>query len=130
MASSTEIKGMIMAAVERCLAMQADHLAGLKTGSLAKIGQWLEERQAMIAGLRQVLSEAQAAAAVDADLRGLLLNQLSCILDREKVLFAIAEEQRNGLQEQLATIRRGKRTLTGYGPGLDKSPPRFVSDKH
>lgn len=129
MASNTEVKNMVLAVAERCLAMQEEHLAGLKRGCLSKINQWLEERQAMVARLRQVLTQAQASSEVDPDLRGLLLDRISAILDREKILYTIAAQQRTDLNDQISSIRRGKRALSGYGPTLAHRPPQFVSDQ-
>lgn len=128
MASNAEVKTLVLTAVERCLAMQAEHLAALKAGCLSKINQWLEERQAMVARLQQVMAHVQPAD-VDADLRELLLDRLSCILDREQAIFTIAEQQRNGIKEQLTTMRRGKKALHGYGPAMSNRPPHFVSDQ-
>ena len=128
MATNSEVKNMVIAAMERCLAMQADHLTGLKKGCLTKINQWLEERQAMVARLRQVLAEAQASE-IDADLRALLLDRLAAILDGEKLLFAIAEQQRTDLHEKVSVLRRGKRALNGYSPTISLRPPRFVSNQ-
>lgn len=128
MASNGEVKNLILSTVEGCLAMQAEHLSGLKAGCLAKLNQWQEERQIMVARLRQAMARIQPAE-VDADLRELLLAKIGCVLDREQAIFALAEQKRNGLREQLTTIRRGKRALTGYGPGTSRRPPQFVSDK-
>jgi hypothetical protein len=128
MASNAEITNLVLAAIERCLAMQAEHLAGLKAGCMTKINQWLEERQDMITRLRQVMAHVSPAE-VDADVRELLLDRISCILDREKTLYAIAEGQRDGLHDQLTKIRRGQRALHGYGPTMNNHPPHFVSDK-
>lgn len=128
MATNAEVRDMVIAALERCLAMQADHLAGLKKGCLSKINQWLEERQAMVARLRQALAEVQPSQ-IDADLRALLLDRLAAILDGEQVIFAIAEQQRTDLQEKVSVLRRGKRALNGYGPTIIHRPPRFVSEQ-
>lgn len=128
MASNADVKTPVISAMERCLAMQAEHLAGLKMGCFSQMNQWLEERQAMVARLRQTLAEVQAGE-VDADLRTLLLERLGAILKTEKLLFTIAEQQRTGLQEELTTMRRSKRALHGYGPSLKHRRPQFVSDK-
>lgn len=128
MACNGEVKNLILATVEHCLAMQAEHLNGLKAGCLAKINQWQEERQAMVARLQQAMAHIQPAE-VDADLRELLLSKIGCVLDREQAIFAIAEQKRDGLRDQLTAIRRGKRALTGYGPGTNRRPPQFVSDQ-
>lgn len=128
MASNTELQELIIATMDRCLAMQADHLAGLRRGCLAKINQWLEERQAMVARLRQTMAEVQTAE-VDADLRALLLDRLAAILEGEKVLFTIAEQQRADLHERVSVVRRGKRAMHGYGPAITHQSPRFVSDQ-
>ncbi len=125
--SKVEVKSRLIDAIDRCLAVQADHLAGLKSGCLAKINQWLEERQTIVARLRQSLTEAQRAG-LDADLRSLLLEKIACILDTEKVIFSLAEEQRAALEGRLSGLRRGKRTLGRYGPTIKSCPPQFVSD--
>jgi hypothetical protein len=128
MASTTEVRNLVLAAAERCLAMQAEHLAGLKTGCLSKINQWLEERQAMVARLRQAMAHVHPSE-VDEELRELLLDKIGCILDREKVLYSIAEGQRSNVRNQLTVIRRGRRALHGYGTGINNLAPHFVSDK-
>ena len=128
MAFNAEVTNMVLAVAERCLAMQESHLVGMKSGYLTKINQWLEERQTMVAHLSQVLNQAQATSAVDPELRNLLLDRIGTIMDREKTLFAIAEQQRAGLKDQISTIRRGKKSLNGYGPAMTHHPPRYVSD--
>lgn len=128
MASNTEVSNSVLTAVEHCLSMQAEHMAGLKRGCLTKINQWLEERQAMVARLQQALAAVQPAE-VDADFRELLLDRIGCILDREKTLYSIAEQQRGGLSEQISSIRRGRRALHGYGPATSDRAAQFVRDK-
>lgn len=128
--ASSAIDGnkQLLAAFDRCLAMQADHLTCLQAGSLTKIALWLEERQAMVACLRQELADAQTSE-LDDELRALLLERLRCILDTEKVLFTFATQQRSALAEKLTVIRRGKRTLGRYGSTVKNQPPQFVSDQ-
>lgn len=129
MASSyAAMDNQLFAVFDRCLAMQADHLAGLQAGGLAKIDQWLEERQAMMARLQQSLADRQAAG-LDEELRVLVLEKLRCILNTEKVLFALAEQQRSALSEQLSGIRRGKLALGRYGATGKHHRLQFVSDK-
>jgi len=126
--SKVEAKNQLADAIDRCLAVQADHLAGLKDGCLNKINQWLEERQSIVARLRQSLAEVQAAG-LDAEARAVLLEKIGCILDTEKVIFAVAEQQRNALADKMNTVRRGRMTLGRYGASPANRPPRFVSDK-
>ena len=128
MASNTEVQNLALAAVEGCLAMQAEHLAALKKGCLNKINQWLEDRQAMVAHLQQTLARVQPSE-VDPDLRALLLDRISRILDREQTIHLIAEQQRDQVQDQLTAIRRGKKALHGYGPSQSTRRPQFVRDK-
>lgn len=123
-----ELKNRLVEDIEHCHAVQMEHLAGLKAGGLNKISQWLDERQAMVARLRQSLADVQPAG-LDDELRALLLTKISSILDTEKELFDIAEQQRGRLAEQLTAMRRGKRALGSYGTARHNRPPRFVSDK-
>ena len=113
--------------MESCLAMQAEHLTALQRGCLTKINQWLEERQTMVASLRQVMANVKPTE-VDTDLRELLLDKIGCILDREKAINMIAEQQRTGLVEQLVGMRRGKRALSGYGAAHQARSPKYFSD--
>jgi hypothetical protein len=129
MASNAEVKNLVIAVAERCLTMQAEHLAGMRTGCLSKINQWLEERQTMVSRLRQVLNQAQASAEVDPDLRDLLLDRIGSILDQEKILFSVTLQQQTNVKDQINTIRRGRRALNGYGPALAHCSPHYVSDK-
>ena len=129
MASSNgEVNNQLVAAFDRCLAMQAEHLACLQDGCMTKIAQWLEERQAMVACLRQALADVQASG-LEAGLRALLLEKLRIILDTEKVLFTLAGQQRFALAEKITAIRRGKRTLGRYGSTIKNNSPQFVRDK-
>lgn len=124
--SNAEVKNRLVAAIDRCIEIQTDHLAGLKAGCLSKVNQWLEERQTMIVRLEQAFLEVRRNG-IDADFQALLLGKLGCILDIENVIFNIAGEQRAALSEKLSYIRRGKRTLARYEGGRSRSP-RFVSD--
>lgn len=127
MATKAEIQNSLLAATDGCLLMQADHLANLQSGRLAKVGQWLEERQVMVAKLRQAFTEAQGTG-LDADLRQLLAERIKRLLEGESRLFAVAEQQRNAVGDALGALRRGKRALSGYGPGPNQGPT-FVSDR-
>ena len=125
--SENELKNRLVGDLDHCHAVQMEHLAGMKAGSLNKINQWLEERQLMVARLRQALANVQPTE-LDDELRALLLEKIGCILDTETVLFTIAEQQRTALAEKLTTMRRGKRALGRYSPGHNRLP-QFVSDK-
>ena len=125
--SDKELKSRLVGDIDHCHAVQMEHLAGLKAGGLNKISQWLEERQVMVARLRQALADLQPTR-LDDELRALLLDKISSILDTEKVLFSIAEQQRTALADKLTTMRRGKRALSRYGSGPNRLP-QFVSDK-
>jgi hypothetical protein len=113
---------------DSCIALQARYLIGLEAGCLTEIGQWLEEQQAMVAGLRQALAGFQSSG-IDDELQALLLDKLSLILSTEKVLFTLAEQQRSILSEKITVLRRGKRTLVCYGSVGKNTPPQLVSDK-
>lgn len=129
MASSTaELKNQLVDVFDRCLAMQADHLTGLKVDGLTKINQWVEERQTMVVGLQQALTDSHTSG-LDPEFRTLLLEKLRCIMSTERVLFTLAKQQRSALAEQLSVIRRGKMTLGRYGSTIKNPPPQFVSDK-
>jgi len=126
--SDLEAKDQLVDTMDRCLAMQSSHLTCLKAGCLTKIGQWLEERQILFAHLRQALTDSLDSG-LDTELRALLLERLHCILNTEKALFSLAEQQHSILSEKLIVIRRGKRTLGHYGSTIKNQPPQFVADK-
>jgi len=126
--SNAEVQNRLVDAFDRCLTMQADHLTCLKAGCLTKISQCLEERQLVIARLRQTLTGIQTSG-LDANLRALLLEKLHCILSTEKTLFTLAEQQRSALLAKITVIRRGKRTLGRYGSSIKNQPPQFINDK-
>ena len=113
---------------DRCIAMQVTQLACLKAGCLTEINQWLEERQTVIANLRETLAGVQVSA-LDMELRALLLEKLRNILSTEELLFTLAKQQRSSLSEKLTVIRRGKRTLGRYGSTSKNQPPQFVNNR-
>jgi len=128
MSSQESVNTAILSALDRCLAMQADHLALLETGCLTRISQWVEERQAVVGHLRHALAEAQSVG-ITQELRDMLLQKLGCILNHEKILSRVAKQQRGSLSDKLSFLRRGKKALHGYGQGRGGSPPQFVSNK-
>lgn len=125
MSSKDEINTVVISALDQCLAMQAEHLAALKTGCLTKVNQWLEDRQLIVDHLRQTLLEAQSSG-VSPEFRDILLEKLGCILEREKNLSEVSMQQRSSLNEKLSTLRRGKKALNNYSPALTPFP-HFVS---
>ncbi|MDD5759665.1 MAG: hypothetical protein PHI06_11365 [Desulfobulbaceae bacterium] len=130
MASSTLETGKYLLGdvFDRCLAMQAEHLAGLQAGLLAKAQQWLEERQVIVSQLGQALTEIKKFE-FDDEYRDLLLKKLGRILSAEKVLFSLVSQQREIVSEKITVIRRGKRTLCLYSSTCKGQSPQFVSDK-
>lgn len=126
--SNAERKNQLIEAFDRCLTVQAEHLADLQAGCLTKINQWLEERQQMIGGLRQAFADNQTSG-FDTEFRALLLEKLRGIMGTEEVLFTLTQQQRSALSEQLSLIRRGKMTLGRYGSTIKNPPPKFVSDQ-
>ncbi len=121
---SDDTKDSLLATTERCLAMQADHLSGLASGDLSQAQRWLEERQTIVAKLRQDFAKLQASG-IDPELRSLLLDRLQLLMEGEARLFVVISAERGRLCESLSTLRRGRRALAGYGPGRKRSPRFF-----
>lgn len=127
MASKDEASMAVMSALEQCLTVQAEHLTAMQAGSLTQIDTWIEDRQFIVCRMRQALAEAQKKG-VTPENRDIILKKLECILEREKALSKIAEQQRLALEKNISSLRRGKKALNGYGPTLAPAP-HFVSHK-
>ncbi|MBA3015624.1 MAG: hypothetical protein KKD63_05575 [Proteobacteria bacterium] len=125
MASKNDVTMVVMTAMDRFLDLQAEHLTSLQTGCLTKIDQWFEDRQLIAGHLRQALAEIPSSG-IAQETRNLMLDKLSCILEREKILSDIAKQQHSSLGETLSSLRRGKKALNGYGPAPTPSP-QFVN---
>lgn len=126
--SGAELREQIVGVLDRCLAMQAGHVAGLESGGLTEINQWIEERQAMLASLSHAFDDSRIAG-MEEGLRAVLAEKLGRILSTEEVLFKLAQQQREFLSAKLSMVRRGKMTLGLYGSTSKNQPPQFVSDK-
>lgn len=110
---------------ERCDAL-------LMSGASLDAQGCYEARQRVFERLQRLMEEWHGNRELNArgDVKEVLQRELRKLMDGEKILEQHAGEARWQVQEELAALRRGKKSLSSYRSGNGKTrQPRFLSNR-
>lgn len=120
----------LLSVLDEYITMQKDHALGLRGDKLSALPDWLERRQNVSSRLQQCLGQFDPdTLPAESRIARQVRRKMDELMQYERDLTALVDQQRNTIQGKICTIRKGKGILRGYSLSGTSPRPKFLSSR-